>query len=291
MALHNWFLPHKETHKKAHLISWEALLFYILIFILLQVGFSLINFAKPGLLGISANIDQKKIIELTNKEREKLGLTDVRENEALDKAAALKAQNMFSENYWAHFSPSGKTPWDFILGSGYKFTFAGENLAKNFYSSNEVVNAWMASPTHRDNLLNNKYQDIGVAVVDGILNGQKTTLIVQEFGTTQVIANNNPAVSAGGKDINVPKNEYNNEPQLVAAAQTPKLAKPVIDPYQLYKTMGVSLVTIIGVLLLIDMLVLIRRGVFRLSSHNLAHMVLLSVTTASLITGSPGAVL
>ena len=231
MTIKNWFLPHKETHKKAHLISWEALLFYILFFILLQVGFSLVSYSKPGLLGVSSNIDQKVIIELTNKEREKQGLAPLKENEALDKAAGLKAQNMIAENYWAHFAPSGKTPWDFILGSGYKFTFAGENLAKNFYSSNEVVLAWMASPTHRDNLLNNKYQDIGVAVVDGILNGQKTTLIVQEFGTTEVFAGG-PNVSVAGKDVPIPKTEYNNKPELLGSVQIPKTNPSLIDPYK-----------------------------------------------------------
>ena len=99
MILSNWFLPHKDTHKKAHLISWEALLIYILMFILLQVGFSVVSLAKPGLLGISANIDSQKIIELTNQQREKQGLVQVKENQALDEAAKLKAANMFSENY------------------------------------------------------------------------------------------------------------------------------------------------------------------------------------------------
>lgn len=290
MALHNWFLPHKETHKKAHLISWEALLFYVLFFILLQVGFSIVSYAKPGLLGISSNVDQKKIIELTNEERTKKGLPTVKENESLSKAAALKAQNMFTENYWAHFAPSGKTPWDFILGSGYKFTFAGENLAKNFYSSQDVVSAWMASPTHRDNLLNNKYQDIGVAVVDGVLNGQKTTLIVQEFGTTEIIAGG-PSVSTGGKNIEISKAEYNNKPELLGTIQTPKIIPSLIDPYQTYKIAGVSLISFIGILLFIDVLVLYRRGVFRFSSHHLAHMSLLSLTAASIITGSPGSIL
>lgn len=290
MSLSNWFLPHKDTHKKAHLISWEALLFYVLLFILLQVGFSIVSYTKPGFLGISSNIDQKKIIELTNIERAKIGLPAVKENEALNKAAVLKAQDMLVENYWAHFAPSGKTPWDFILGSGYKFTFAGENLAKNFYSSNEVISAWMASPTHKDNLLNSKYQDIGVAVVDGVLNGQKTTLIVQEFGTTQVLQNA-PSVSMGGKSVEVSKAEYNSKPELLGSIQTPKVTPSLIDPYKTYKIAGVSIISFIGLLLLIDILVLYRRGVFRLSSHNLAHMSLLSLTAASLITGSPGSIL
>lgn len=295
MVWRNFFLPHKDTHQKAHLISWEALFFYIVIFISLQVGFSIVNYTKPGILGISANIDQKKLIELTNIEREKKGLPAVSENEALDKAAALKAANMFEENYWAHFAPSGKSPWDFILGSGYKFTYAGENLAKNFYNSDDVVTAWMASPTHRDNLLNSKYQDIGIAVVEGVLNGQKTTLVVQEFGSTQNLGAA-PVVAVQGKQITVAKDDYNSKLELVASAvetvvDTKANIKPILDPYSFSKTAGLSVISLLIVLLTIDVLVLKRRGVFRISSHHLAHMVLLSLAAGSLFLAGPGAIL
>lgn len=282
-------MPHKDTHKKAHLISWEGLLIYVLLFILLQVGFSIVSYTKPGILGITASIDQKKIIELTNIERVKKGLGPVKENEALDKAAKLKAANMFEENYWAHFAPSGKTPWDFILGSGYKFTFAGENLAKNFYTSDEVVTAWMNSPTHRDNLLNSNYKDIGIAVVEGVLNGQKTTLVVQEFGTTEALAKK-PAVDVQGKQIAVPREDL-NKPILLAAAQESKNIKTILDPYQFFKFTGVSMVSLISALLVIDLIVLYRRKVLRLTSHHIAHMALLSLAAGSLIMASPGSIL
>lgn len=287
----NWFLPHKDTHKKAHLISWEGLVIYVLIFILLQVSFSIINYTKPGVLGISGNIDQKKLIELTNIERQKKGLSPVSENDALDQAAALKAQNMFQENYWAHFAPSGKTPWDFILGTGYKFTVAGENLAKNFSSSDDVVAAWMASPTHRDNLLNSKYQDIGIAVEEGVLNGQKTILVVQEFGSTQVIAAK-PTVEVQGKQIEVPKQDLVNKPALaLAIIETKPNTNVLIDPYLISKVAGFSVIILITILLTIDVWVLKKRGVFRITSHHIAHMALLSLAAGSLLVASPGAIL
>ncbi|MBI3103932.1 hypothetical protein HYZ05_03245 [Candidatus Daviesbacteria bacterium] len=289
--IHHWFIPHQETHQKAHLISWEGLLIYILFFIFLQVGFSAIGYSKPGILGISANLDQQVLIELTNKERQKLGLPPVSENEALDKAAELKAQNMFAENYWSHFAPSGKTPWDFILGSGYKFTYAGENLAKNFYSSSDVVSAWMASQTHRDNLLNPKYQDIGIAVVEGVLNGQKTTLVVQEFGSTQMIAGN-PSVNVQGKQIQIPKEEYAAKGELLlAASKTITGIKPLLNPYSFIKFASFSVILLIATLLIVDIWVLRRRGVFRISSHHIAHMALLSLTAGSLFLANPGAIL
>lgn len=290
MTIKNWFLPHKDTHKKAHLISWEGILIYILLFIFLQVGFSIIGYAKPGVLGISGNIDQKKLIELTNLEREKFGLSPVTENSALDAAAALKAQNMFEENYWAHFAPSGKTPWDFILGSGYKFTYAGENLAKNFYHSDDVVSAWMKSPTHRDNLLNPRYQDIGIAVVEGVLNGQKTMLVVQEFGTTQGITSQ-PLVNVSGKQTAVPVKEYNQRPQLLAAVQTPLSGKPLVDPYLILRTASLGLISLMVILLIIDFVVLKKRGVFRIASSRVAHMAILGVAAATLLSSSPGAIL
>ena len=291
MAWQNWFLPHKDTHKKAHLLSWEGLVIYILLFILLQVSFSIISYTKPGILGISGNIDQKKLIELTNIERQKMGLSPVSENTALDQAAALKAQNMFQENYWAHFAPSGKTPWDFILGAGYKFTVAGENLAKNFSSSDDVVKAWMASQTHRDNLLNPKYQDIGIAVEEGVLNGQKTILVVQEFGSTQVIAAK-PTVEVQGKQIEVPKQDLLNPPTLIAAVSgTRQNTSTLIDPYIVSRVAGLSVILLIAVLLTLDVWVLKKRGVFRLSSHHIAHMALLSLAAGSLLIASPGAIL
>lgn len=288
--IHHWFIPHKDTHQKAKLISWEGLLIYVLLFIFLQVGFSIIGYAKPGILGITSSVNQEKLIELTNTERGKKGLPPVSENEALDKAAQLKAQNMFSENYWAHFAPSGKTPWDFILGSGYKFSYAGENLAKNFYSSSDVVSAWMKSPTHRDNLLNTKYQDIGIAVLEGVLNGQKTTLIVQMFGSTATITTQ-PIVFAGGQQILVPKQQYLAAPQLAGAFQQKTSIISFLDPYKFTKSASFAVITLMIILLALDLFVLYKRGIFRISSNHLAHMAILGIAAATLLNSSPGSIL
>lgn len=290
MAWQNWFIPHKDTHKKAHLLSWEGLSIYILLFILLQVSFSIVSYTKPGVLGITSGVDQKQLIELTNVERQKAGLSPVVENEVLDKAAAAKGQNMIAENYWAHFAPSGKTPWDFMLSSGYKFTFAGENLAKNFYKSDDVVKAWMDSPTHRDNLLNPKYKDIGIAVVEGVLNGQKTTLVIQEFGTTQSLASN-PSVDVQGKQYTVPKQDFNKPTLLVSVPETQLSSKVLIDPYSVSRVAGLSVIILISFLLVLDVWILRRRGVFRISSHHIAHMALLSLAAGSLVMGGPGTIL
>lgn len=290
MVWHNLFIPHRETHQKAHLISWEAILIYGLIFLLLKISFTVFSFYKPGVLGIESSINQKQLIELTNQQRQKNGLNPLSENTALDKAAAAKAASMFQENYWSHFAPSGKSPWDFILGSGYKFTYAGENLAKNFYQSNEVVTAWMNSPTHRENLLNSKYQDIGIAVVDGVLNGQKTTLVVQEFGTTQTLAAA-PAVNVSGENLAVSKETYNNVAELVAGLQNTKTERALFDPLQVTKTVGLGILAFMGILLILDFLIIRRRGVLKIRSNHLAHLAVISATAATLISTSGGSIL
>ncbi len=279
MPFHNWFLPHKDTHKKAHLISWEGLAIYILLFILLQVGFSILGYAKPGILGTTSSITIQQVIELTNKEREKLGLPPLSENSELDQAAAKKAQNMFSENYWAHFAPSGKTPWDFITSSGYRFSFAGENLAKNFQNSNDVVKAWMNSPTHKENLLNSKYKDMGIAVEDGVLNGQRTTLVVQMFGTTSGLALNQPVKVPTSSSVNV------------SGITNVTTLSPLIDSFSVSKTIALGMLSLILVLLVIDMVILKKRGVFRIASNHFAHMAILSVALAAVFSAGRGSIL
>jgi uncharacterized protein YkwD len=127
MKLSHLILPHPETHKKAHLISFKALLIYVVLFVLLNVSIKTVEKAAPGVLGVESQINYQEVIRLTNLEREKNGLPALTEDSRLNEAAYKKAQNMFEENYWAHYSPSGKDPWGFIQGAGYKFSYAGEN--------------------------------------------------------------------------------------------------------------------------------------------------------------------
>lgn len=288
--MRHWFLPHKETHKKATLISWEGMLIYVLLFMLLQVGFSITSFVKPGVLGTSSNIEIARIIELTNQERAKNNLPPLQENSALDKAAQAKAANMFAEDYWAHFAPSGKTPWDFILGSGYSFSFAGENLAKNFQTNEGVVIAWMNSPSHRENIVSVKYKDIGIAVVDGVINGQKTTLVVQMFGSTQALAGK-PEVNINGEKMEISAKQYNKQILPAATLVSGSTIKALIDPYQVSKGFGLAVILFIGGLLLVDFVVLKRRGVFRLTSNHAAHFALLSTSAIAIFTNTPGSIL
>lgn len=291
-----FFLPHPDTHKKAHLLSWNALLIYILLFILLRVSLDLVAIYKPGVLGVNSEITAAKVIEDTNLERQKNGMSPLVESPLLDEAAKLKAANMFEENYWAHFSPSGKDPWGFILRTGYKFSYAGENLARNFQNSDDVVKAWMNSPSHKENILNNKYQEIGIAVVDGVLQGQKTTLVVQMFGKplSSQMAIPTPQVDLGGKKIEIPASEVtqNTQPVLKASIINPEVVdNALMNPASMIKAMAFVLMFIISLLLIVDYIVLRRRGVFRISSQHLAHLSFLAITGSAVFSSQMGNIL
>lgn len=131
----------------------------------------------------SAEINSADILMLTNQDRAEYGLPSLKENATLNTAARLKAGDMVLNMYFAHVSPQGKTPWFWFKKAGYQYKHAGENLAVKFITSEAVEKGWMNSPTHRANILNTHYTEIGVATADGVYKGKKTTFIVEVFGT------------------------------------------------------------------------------------------------------------
>jgi len=123
------------------------------------------------------------IVENTNVEREELSLPFLIRNSILDRAALLKAEDMAKNSYFAHFSPEGISPWHWFEVAGYQYLQAGENLAIFFTDSEAVVEAWMNSPTHRSNIVNVNYQEIGVGTAKGVYQGHETVFVVQLFGS------------------------------------------------------------------------------------------------------------
>lgn len=123
------------------------------------------------------------LVDMANQDRSENRLHGLRINPVLTKAAQLKADDMAAKSYFAHTSPEGVDPWHWFDEAGYKFSYAGENLAVDFNDSSAVNAAWMNSPAHRANLLDQHYTEIGIAVSQGFYQGRPTTFVVQEFGT------------------------------------------------------------------------------------------------------------
>lgn len=139
------------------------------------------------------------IIALTNSERQKAGLSPLQPQAALTQSAQVKALDMVQKNYWSHTAPDGTEPWNFIEASGYDFIAAGENLGRNFADDVALVNGWMNSPTHRANILNAEYQDIGLSILNGIVGDKQSQVVVVHYGKkNQPTPHTAASVATGG---------------------------------------------------------------------------------------------
>lgn len=298
-ALRHLFLPHRINNHKANLLKPYSILLVSISFVFFQVFLSFFMMANPAVLGYSSNISPEKIIELTNLERAGLGLSGLKHNGLLSEAARQKAADMFAFNYWAHVSPSGRTPWSFFTDVGYKYQYAGENLARDFRDPDSVVRAWMNSPSHRENIVNGKYSEIGVAVVDGTLEGVETTLVVQLFGTPYGASATKtepsepkPVEKPAGepaeaqKPIEMDKTEESPAPaskEVLSDGEKPGFS-PVASPLDLTK---VTVIFVVGILIgafATDLILVSHNHTPRLSSKSFAQMLfLIFILTATFL--------
>lgn len=130
-----------------------------------------------------SSLTQAGVIKWTNERRKEYGLAPLIENLELNAMANAKVDDMFLKQYFAHVSPQGEGVENLAEDFKYDFIVIGENLALGSYKNDkDLIQAWMDSPGHRENILNAKYQEIGVAVKKGVFEGRTTWLAVQHFG-------------------------------------------------------------------------------------------------------------
>ncbi len=285
---HHLFVPNENNNYRAKSLHPDFLGLYLIFALVISFFFKQVS---TNVLGYATDISVNKLFELTNQQREKNGLKDLKYNSELAQAAYAKAQDMFAENYWAHYSPTGKTPWDFILASGYKYEYAGENLAKNFLFSSGVVDAWMNSPSHRENILNDHYTDVGFSVVNGILNGEQTTLVVQMFGSPLA-----PAVA----DVTTPPDNIQPQPVKVKTpvesggavlAKSANNNKSFLNFPAISFNMNIVFMAFLLIALSLDFYFASKFEVFRVNGKNIAHFIFILFILIGLITIAKGAIL
>jgi uncharacterized protein YkwD len=133
---------------------------------------------RPG-----AALTAEGILRETNKHRAAAGLPALAGNVTLAAAAQAKVDDMFTQQYFEHESPTGEGPANVVETAGYDYLRVGENLALGNYASDaDLVQAWMDSPGHRENILNAGFTELGIAATPGQFEGSRTWLAVQEFG-------------------------------------------------------------------------------------------------------------
>lgn len=218
MKLYHWIIPTKHNQFDPHTLRTTGTMVFLAIILLITPIYNALAIGKPQVLGYATNVTTSDVLKLSNQERIDNGLAPLVINQKLVSAASAKANDMFIKNYWAHNAPDGTTPWSFIDSSGYDFLVAGENLAKGFSISSGVVAGWMNSPTHKENVLNTNFKEVGYAVINGELLGEETTLVVAMYGAqntpepiaaTQIVDTDNTPATTQNTGISAQKSTAN----------------------------------------------------------------------------------
>ena len=319
-TLAHYFFPRYSNNHRAKLLHSSTLLILSAILIAFQFFLQTVPYSGIKVLGYAANIPPDAIIALTNEKRSEAGLTTLQLNGSLSQAAKAKGEHMLANEYWAHTAPDGTEPWSFFVGVGYKYRYAGENLARDFSDPNSAVEAWMASPSHRDNLLSSKYKEIGVAVVEGDLEGVDTTIIVQFFGTQLTGSEGTvPLVAEAAKPqttvtptltpiptvtltptpggapsaLTTPVISQNPEKLLTGEPSREEASglKVLVSPFSTTRNVSLATIVLLLIVMVVDGIVTARRKTPRVGGRVIAHMAFLGVVLSILLIARAGEIL
>lgn len=234
----DFLIPHVGNDYRPHFFHERSVEVVLVVIIFLSFIYPLQQFVMTR-TDLLAAIYPKALITLANEDRIQNNLSNLTVNPVLAEAARLKAEDMVKNGYFAHNSPTGVTPWYWISKAGYQYLYAGENLAVDFAESDTVNAAWMNSSTHRANILNPNYTEIGIATARGIYQGRETTFVVQMFGRPNTLTQtrmSNPKVKAG----------FVERTALLAATNPSKVITYA------YSAIGIFIAVALGLLILVE---------------------------------------
>ncbi len=294
--LKKYFIPHEHNEYKPHSLRTESAIFVLILVLLIEVVF----FADPFQLkrtNFFASVLQTTLVDETNISRTSNDLNALKENSLLDAAAKMKAEDMVANGYFAHTSPSGIEPWFWINKAGYKYSYAGENLAINFSDSEDVIKAWLNSPAHRANMLSQHFTEIGIGIAHGTYQGKETTFVVQIFGKpaeSQAVATatNIPSIPAAkqdetpGNDVttstvvaSTSKEAVLGETSIAAGNTIPASQSPwsaITSPKKISASIYLILMAIISMALLLNALIKIKTQHLRLVMNGMFLIIVLN---------------
>lgn len=171
----------------------EVILAAVRIFLIASSAVFLFSAHTPvfaaGLIG-----REVEIVQLTNELRQTQGLPILTVDERLTVSAQAKANDMVNSGYFGHADNAGRRVAYWLGQTGYKYLRAGENLARGFDTTEEVVMAWVNSPSHYANLINPNYQEIGVGIAEGYIEDRLTVFVVEHFGEPMPKFNLTPVI-------------------------------------------------------------------------------------------------
>ncbi len=193
--------PKKQVKLKKHSqqfmrVYWPYIPLFILVFFGLTFGYGWQSNVTPrfkgsGVLAYATEMSSGGLLSSTNSQRaQNGGLSALTLNSKLSSAAQSKANDMVARNYWSHTTPDGKEPWTFVEAAGYAYQKAGENLAYGFSTTSETVIGWMNSPSHRANILDTSYKEVGFGFANSasFVGTGEETIVVAMYGNPTYVA-------------------------------------------------------------------------------------------------------
>jgi hypothetical protein len=279
--LRHLFTPHHTNNFRSKLLHNSGIFAIIGVLLVSNIFIRILDSTPLHILGFTSSVTIDEVVRSTNEKRVAAGLKPLVYNEKLADAARRKAANMFSENYWAHNSPSGKTPWVWFNDAGYKYVYAGENLAKDFGSTDRMMDAWMASPTHKENIVSSKYSEVGIAVAPGSIGGQDTVLVVQLFGTQNggsvapVVESPKVAETPVVAQVAEIKGQETALPVAAPSSPLPQ-ARAKYNMFNLTKVINLATTLLFILTLILDLFIAESQKLSRRVGNNWAHIIFIN---------------
>jgi uncharacterized protein YkwD len=241
-------LHHKQGkhYQSVYFPYLPAILFLILSILISGIRPSL---GANGVLAYATEMSSSSLLSHTNQQRSANGAAELTLNSRLNQAAQAKANDMVSHDYWSHNTPDGQEPWIFLTQAGYDYQKAGENLAYGFLTSAQTVTGWMNSATHRSNMLDASFTEVGFGFMnaENFQSSGNQTVVVAMYGKPQVAAAVAPA-SPTPAPAATPQAATSPKTKPVTMTQTPQPTdpsptQPLESPQQEQKPDEVSPVT------------------------------------------------
>lgn len=316
------FIPGHSNNHKAKILHSSTVVIMIVTLLVYQIVIQLLPTTGVKVLGFAANISPTEVISLTNQKRSEAGVHSLNYNPSLESAARAKGEHMLANNYWAHIAPDGTEPWYFFQQVGYEYRYAGENLARDFSNPQSAIDAWMASPSHKENMLSSKYDEVGIAVVEGDLNGVDTTIIVQLFG--KGVSSSPTLATAGSSDTPVevvaqvdqevevevveeiaPETQVEDSAENIPVYTPPENSVAAafeqadsgffsdlqVSPFSLTKSVSLSIIVTLLLVLLLDAYIVSRKKVPRVGGRTFAHVAFLGMVLIVAIIAKAGKII
>ncbi len=187
-AFKKYFIPHAENNYHPHILHTKRAIAYSLLFIGIKafvVGAILLvplpAFVAPDVLAA----EQSRLVSLINNLRATKDRPALKTQSILNRSAEIKAEDMATQQYFSHTGPGNHDLQYFLKQAGYRYHIAGENLAMGFFNADEVLAAWIKSPTHYKNLIDSDYAELGTSMVSGLYTDIPTAYAVAHFGSPE----------------------------------------------------------------------------------------------------------